>query len=189
MEKELKLDHVLIIDNFLTDIECDRLINFYNQKPNFRVEDKEAGYEGYIIANYFDDPAVSFMKEKMDSISYKYTAKFPEIHYTEYWKLEELRFKRFKPGNWFSAWHSEHGMTCPHRILGLQIYLSTHDCGTQFFRGDVIKSEKGRLAVWPAYFTHAHRGQKCPQGFERYILSGYYNFYKKVEPWHVPDKL
>jgi len=178
MKKVSQLDHILLLDNFITRKECDKLIDFYNQQQGFIIEDQEAGYEGYNITDYFNDPAVSFMKEKMNSIASTYTKKFPEIYYTDYWRLEEIRFKKWKAGNWFRLWHQEHSMLSPRRILSLMLYLSDHDCGTEFFKGKVIKSKKGRLAVWPAYFTHAHRGQKCPQNLTRFVISAYFALHK-----------
>jgi len=58
------------------------------------------------------------------------------------------------------------------------IYLTEHNCGTEFFNGDYIKSEIGRLVIFPSYFTHTHRGQKCPNNKTRYIITGYVNFIK-----------
>ena len=60
-------------------------------------------------------------------------------------------------------------------------HLTEHNCGTKFFNGNVIKSEIGRLVIFPSYFTHTHRGEKCPDGKVRYILSGYFNFKEKNE--------
>jgi hypothetical protein len=114
---------------------------------------------------------------KIIDIIKKYEKMYPEINLTkDKWALTELIFKHFKPGNFFSDWHSEVGLTRPSRVLNMMIYLSEHDCGTQFFNQDVIKSRIGRLTIFPSYFTHTHRGQICPDNKDRYILGGYYNF-------------
>ena len=76
----------------------------------------------------------------------------------------------------FENWHSEHSIENSNRILNFMIYLSTHDCGTQFLDKRIIKSEKGRLAILPSYFTHTHRGMPCPEGKDRYMFGGYFNF-------------
>ena len=70
------------------------------------------------------------------------------------------------------------------------IYLSTHDCGTEFWNGDIIKSEKGRLVMFPAAYTHIHRGQKCPDNNNRYLVGGYINYYlglDKIVIWVYID--
>ena len=90
-----------------------------------------------------------------------------------------MRLKKFEPKKFFSQWHSEHCISNPHRILNVQIYLTEHNCGTEFFNGNIIKSEIGKLTFFPAYFTHTHRGQVCPENKVRYIITGYISFTKK----------
>jgi hypothetical protein len=54
--------------------------------------------------------------------------------------------------------------------------LSDNNCGTEFYEGATIISKKGKVLLFPAYFTHTHRGQLCPEFKDRYILGGYANF-------------
>ena len=51
--------------------------------------------------------------------------------------------------------------------------------GTEFFNNEVIQSELGKVVLFPAYFTHTHRGQVCPEKKDRYLLTGYLEFFKK----------
>ena len=112
----------------------------------------------------------------MPSIVNKYINKYPEIHLIcDRWALGEIRFKKFKPGNYFKGWHCEHSKDTPYRILAMMIYLSDHNCGTEFYDKSIVKSEKGKAVLFPAHFTHMHRGQKCPDNKSRYILGGYFN--------------
>ena len=65
-------------------------------------------------------------------------------------------------------------------ILSLQIYLSNHNCGTEFSNyNKTIKSDIGKVVLFPAYFTQTHRGQICPENKNRYIITGYVNFIQK----------
>ena len=107
-----------------------------------------------------------------------YKKEYPEIDLTaSKWKLASLRFKGFLKGQSFDSWHSEQCMSALDRMLALQLYLTDHNCGTQFFSQQVIKSEVGKVLLFPAYFTHTHRGQPCPEQKNRYIITGYFNFY------------
>lgn len=45
----------------------------------------------------------------------------------------------------------------------------------------VIKSEIGKVVLFPAFYTHTHRGQVCPENKNRYIITGYFSFYKPSE--------
>jgi len=83
---------------------------------------------------------------------------------------------KFKPGDYFNKWHSEHCGDYATRVMVFQLYLSDHNCGTEFFSGETIESEAGKAVLFPPYFTHTHRGQPCPQNKIRYLITGYYNF-------------
>ena len=160
-------NYIFIQDNFLNDIECDKLIDYYHKN-----KDKIVTKNNYIFCNMQPN---KFFKNKLSKISSMYIEKYPEANITfDKWYLEELRIKHFKPKNSFDNWHSEHQVSTPLRMLALQIYLSSHKCGTEFYRYKTIISKKGRLAIWPAYFTHTHKGQVCPDNLNRFILSGYY---------------
>jgi hypothetical protein len=164
---------ILVEDNFLSEKYCKYIIEEYKNKTN--IQFKHTGYNGYILKE--DEKIFNELQLKIIDIIKKYEKMYPEINLTkDKWALTELIFKHFKPGNFFSDWHSEVGLTRPSRVLNMMIYLSEHDCGTQFFNQDVIKSRIGRLTIFPSYFTHTHRGQICPDNKDRYILGGYYNF-------------
>jgi len=166
-------DFTLTLHNFLTKEECKYLIKECKKrtKPS---EEKQYGY------HYFDLEKTQTFYELSTRILPAlnlYRKKFPEVDLTtDKWALSYMRFKHFKPGKFFEKFHSEHSCEHATRILNVQIYLSEHDCGTEFFNKDVIKSEEGKLVIFPSYFTHTHRGQKCPDKKHRYIITGYVNF-------------
>jgi hypothetical protein len=164
---------ILVEDNFLSKKYCKYIIDEYKNKTN--VEIKHTGYKGFYI-NPNDKIFNEIQLKILESIK-KYVKLYPEINLTkDKWALTELTFKHFEPGNHFADWHSEVGKNCNTRILNMMIYLSEHNCGTQFFNKKVIKSRIGRITIFPSYFTHTHRGQICPDNKDRYILGGYYNF-------------
>jgi hypothetical protein len=164
---------ILVEDNFLSKKYCKYIIDEYKNKTN--VELKHTGYKGYYLRE--SEKIFSELQLKITKIIKKYVKMYPEINLTKNkWALTEITFKHFKPGNFFSDYHSEVGLNCSTRILNMMIYLSEHNCGTQFFNKKVIKSRIGRITIFPSYFTHTHRGQICPDNKDRYILGGYYNF-------------
>ena len=99
----------------------------------------------------------------------------PYYRTSSYWGLTELRLKKFRPNYCFTDWHSEHCITSPLRMMNVQIYLTTHKSGTEFFDGEVIQSKKGRLTFFPSYFTHTHRGMPSFKT-EKEILTGWYSY-------------
>tara|TARA_R110002126_G_scaffold167753_1_gene316224 strand:+ start:3284 stop:3805 length:522 start_codon:yes stop_codon:yes gene_type:complete len=159
--------------NILTKKECNYLIKECKKRTN-SAEHKDHGY------NCFDLERTQIFVELTNLILpvlQKYKKKYPQINLTKNkWAITNLRFKHFKPGKSFEKFHSEHSWKYATRLLNIQIYLSDHNCGTEFYNKKVIKSEIGKLVIFPSYFTHTHRGQKCPDKKNRYIITGYINF-------------
>ena len=171
---------IYIKDNFLSYKESDNIITFFKKIPNKEFY-KDGKYEGVFLDDespYLKDNKLSFLKGRFQNELDEYIKLYPEINFVYPFYLTEIRFKHWKKNNYFNIWHSEHSGQNPYRILNFMIYLSNHNCGTQFLDKRVIKSEKGKLVIMPSYFTHTHRGMPCPEKKDRYVLSGYFNFNK-----------
>jgi hypothetical protein len=173
----MKKNFIAIKKEFITKAKCKSLIKTLdknlitdnNPYTNYRFQDIKAKSIQKIII----DRALKMMQ--------KYCTYYPEINLThDKWAMTELRFKKFEPGKFFNTWHSEHCGNYPTRVMVFQLYLTDHNCGTEFFSGETIYSEAGKAILFPAYFTHTHRGQVCPQNKTRYIITGYYNFISLV---------
>ena len=168
----------LTVNDFLTQEECDSIIKQYDSIST-PGEDKHLNYEKYDIdfLKSTDNPLSAILNKRLPVLTDMYKQMYPEIDYTgSFWQLTNLRFKKYNSGKSYDRWHSEHSIRNPHRILNVIIYLSDHNCGTEFYNDETILSEKGRITIFPSYFTHTHRGQICPENKPRYILAGYYNF-------------
>lgn len=79
-------------------------------------------------------------------------------------------------GDGYHRWHSERfGMASSERVLAWTIYLNTVSEGgeTEFmYQGKRIDAKAGRIVIWPAGWTHVHRGNP-PLSNEKYILTGW----------------
>jgi hypothetical protein len=169
------IDWFLLRDDVFSDQECNQIIGTH--KYNCVLDERK-------FYSYVDLDIDKFKySDKINYLLNEYLKEYEDLGKTaSVWSLTSLRFKHFKPGDSFENWHSENCLTYPNRVLGLQIYLSDHNCGTEFSAyNKTIQSVKGRAVVFPAYFTHTHRGQVCPENKDRYILTGYVSFVKKGE--------
>ena len=165
---------VYVKDNVLSKKDCDNIIKTCDKSLL-----KSKDYQGY---EYYDIKIMNlwkFLVDKSNLVIKDYLNKFPELDLiNDTFALSNVRFKKFNKGKSFGDWHSEHCIDYPKRLLNIMYYLSDHNCGTEFYDGEVIKSKTGRAIVFPSYVTHTHRGQVCPDGKTRYILTGYFEFYK-----------
>ena len=178
----MDLNHVLIIDSFLTSRECNKIIKI-NSSVKFSKEVPVAGYEDRIVDILSKE--LKFLPKKLQKAISKYSKKYPEINFIASLDLVDCRIKRFRPGKHFAHWHADHSPYTTKRILGVMIYLTDHKSGTEFFNGNVVRSKAGRIIIWPSSFTHMHRGQKCPNNKERYIFSAYFEYSPRIHPENV----
>ena len=86
----------------------------------------------------------------------------------------DVKAKKIPIGGGFHRWHYENGgLQVSPRKLVVQLYLNTVEEGgeTEFLyinkRG---KAKQGTLIIFPAAFTHTHRGNP-PIGQDKYILT------------------
>ena len=166
---------IYVLDSFLSREESTILINIY--KNNNSYKSTRGNYQAVILDDdILKDNKLSFFNGRIQKVLNEYISLYPELKFVSPFSLTELRLKCWKPGDHFDNWHSEHSLESPHRILNFMIYLTNHNCGTEFLNKTKVLSKIGRLVIMPSYFTHTHRGMVCPEGKDRYILSGYFNF-------------
>ncbi len=170
--------------NLLSKKECDDLITWsFNSRPISNPNNINHAQYSYVD---FTSKEVSTLSElrpienAIGKLIIPYNQKYPELNQISKWELDYLRIKWWKPGDYYSVWHSEHNINSPLRILSFLIYLSDNDSYTEFSRYEKSETKAGSGIMFPAYFTHTHRGSTCKKGLHRYIASGYFSFVNSV---------
>lgn len=99
-----------------------------------------------------------------------------QFHLTSIYNLQ-----KYNDGEGYFNLHNEHGTLSPYRMLTWMIYLNDAKCGTWFpTQKKTIKPKTGRLVIWPASWTHPHKGV-TPNVGKKYILTGWWNYEPKYE--------
>ena len=174
-------------DNLLTRKECTDVIEWIpkNLGMNPDVNKKWSGYDYCDIMDVgenphkcFSPPSLRPLLRAITILKDSYIKNFPEVDRINPWGLQYVRFKHWQPGYSYSKWHSEHEAEriSAVRMMSFLIYLSDNDSYTEFRRYRNVRIKAGRGILFPAYFTHEHRGSICKKGLDRYILSGYFAF-------------
>ena len=89
------------------------------------------------------------------------------------------QIQRYKPGGGYKIWHFERGN--PGTITRYLVYMTylntvTDYGGTAFkYQNLEVQAEKGLTLIWPAEWTHTHKGIVSPTQ-EKYILTGWFNY-------------
>jgi hypothetical protein len=124
---------------------------------------------------------VEYIKCLDDSIK-KYIEKYSFCNWYSPWNIiESINIQHYKPGGGYKAWHTERTSSHPinsSRHLVFMTYLNdVTDAGeTEFYYQNLkIQPRKGLTVIWPADWTHTHRGIPSMTQ-EKYIITGWLNY-------------
>ena len=156
--------------------------DFKNRKNHWTKSHSSRGY--HLLTNYDMSPSLTQAYETcLDKVIQQYTYYFPfsKEGMSAWARDERYNFQFYEPGSSYSTWHCENNGEPPYqrRHLAFMTYLNTVKDGgqTHFFHQDLTFYPKvGLTLVWPAHFTHVHRGIPA-ENEEKYITTGWYNFF------------
>ena len=173
-----------ILQDYIDTNICDELIKnweYNSDKSNF---DKVRGYwrlnDGHL------DP--SLIKQYINSIvkiENKYRKKFEYINQGGKWGLmSPFNIQKYEPGYAYNPIHIEGGGPEKgklQRILAFTTYLNDIkvDGETEFTHQEIkVQPKKGLTILWPAGWTHPHRGIPAPEE-TKYIVTGWFSYYHR----------
>ena len=177
-----------IRQEFLKDLSiCDDLIDYHKNSNN-----KVIGQTGNGISETKKSTDVLIFNDN-DLIIKKYLLELHDIlknyigeysysnHYNSFSITQHFNIQHYKIQEGFLNWHCERTRNLEpesSRHLVFMTYLNdVIDAGeTEFYYQKLkIKPQKGLTLIWPADWTHTHRGITSPTQ-EKYIATGWYNY-------------
>ena len=135
----------------------------------------------------------SFIHKSVSS----YVEKYPyltKLNETSHWRLcPSYNIQRYigEEEGFFNL-HNENSGSHPYRMLVWMVYLNDAKCGTEFpYQERTAIPKTGRTVIWPADWTHPHKGVTPNQG-TKYIATGWFYFLPKGDApkfdGHHPDE-
>jgi len=119
---------------------------------------------------------VKYLFESMEE--YKIEYPFLDSEDMPAWATNTLaNIQKYKPNKYYKLEHCEEGPTNS-RMLAWMIYLNTVNKGGGTYwpqQNVTTKAIAGDLYIWPAAWTHSHRGIVAPEE-EKYIITGWSSF-------------
>lgn len=95
-------------------------------------------------------------------------------------EIGSFNLQRYKPGQHFKEIHTERSsLATLHRFFAFMTYLNDVEEGgsTYFSHYDLeIQPQRGLTLIWPAEWTHAHKGNILKEG-SKYIITGWINIF------------
>lgn len=175
---------------------CVEICNFFNSKSEFHLPGETAS--GVDIHKKKSIDLVIHPKDVNSTSHTVIKSYFSELLncyalYKKEWPFLEESFsivdissfniQKYEMGGHFSKIHTERtSLLNLHRLFAFMTYLNDDFEGgkTYFSHYDItITPKAGLTLIWPAEWTHAHRGEEVQKG-SKYIITGWINIHHEI---------
>jgi hypothetical protein len=183
-------DFIGVYPDVLSKNECQFLINSVEsaiKKPDsspFHVIDEtktplvRRDY-GFLLRDSDSQQEKILITNALNKATEQYSNTYFPI-WSAYASSKSIKLQKTPPRGGFHHWHCEAAdLETSNRVLVWTIYLNDVPDGegeTEFlWQGVKIKPKAGTCSIWPAAFTHVHRGNPV-YSCDKYIATGWYTY-------------
>ncbi len=170
---------------------CDELIETYNNNEDkwspgaigtsIKVEETiKKSTEFFIKPNEYHLYLKNYIHHLNNVIeNYKEIYPYCSLRMNEWTINSTIKIQHYKPGEGFKQWHCENngsGYFKSRHLVFMTYLTNTKNAGTEFYHQNIkVPCKKGLTIIWPAGWTHIHRGM-ITKNEEKTIITGWYNF-------------
>ena len=178
---------MVFIDNFISvndgvisKEDCNFLISTYESESRKRIMPPQNSGRVCETITYSTDRESDWKVNRIFLKSFspyfeKYTNKYKDaLCLSDKWSCDpQYNIQKYVDGDGYFDLHHEQGFRFPFRMLAWMVYLNDAKCGTEFpYQKKKVKAKTGRLVIWPAGWTHLHKGETPNKGL-KYITTGW----------------
>jgi len=185
---------VLQYDNLFSAQECQQFIDSFNRmdRAGFTISRQKEGNNSTVKKDdqfYFSDylsgmeldisdvaPFRMFVERFWQLVYPAYAEQYGVLNQMANMTIRSAKIQKTDISGGYHVWHNEDD--CPQnmrRVATFILYLNDVDEGgeTEFlYYPKRVKAKQGRFILWPAGFTHTHRGNP-PISNTKYIITGW----------------
>jgi hypothetical protein len=191
----LKITHnqfIGIYENLLSKEDCANIIEIFENDLKNKicgsgdtqfVRDKRErhDYQQFYKSNDLSNSVVLKVNESLNKAINLYAEEFWIVKQINATSLE-IKLQKTPPRGGYHVWHCEQGAkSLADRVLAWTIYLNDIPSGegeTEFlWQGLRVQPKVGTVSIFPASFTHTHRGNPV-YSCDKYIATGWYTLYE-----------
>ena len=177
----------------IKDEICDGLIEFWDNQRFLTVAPGQVYQEGEptvnaefkesmdcMVPHQIAMPHVQTYMQALQGVLDDYIKRYPFCNTSRFAISEPLSFQCYPKGGGFKQWHTERLNALPgtaFRHLVFMTYLNdVPDGGTEWYHQDkYVEAKKGYTVIWPADWTHFHRGRVSKE-HEKKIITGWFAY-------------
>lgn len=177
--------------NSLPASQCEAMVEFFENHPDAQFpgrlgsrvdEESKKSIDLGVDPIQLEQPEYAVFQpyfEQLLACLRDYTAQWDFLNtFVDQLQIGSFNLQKYQTGGHFSQLHSERTSirTLP-RLLVWMTYLNDVEDGgeTEFtMYGLKVKPAAGKTVIWPAEWTHAHRGCPVLSG-EKYIITGWFH--------------
>jgi hypothetical protein len=189
-------DHIGIFDNYFPNELCDKYLRFFekitvSEGDTLAYEKKRDNLQGptdeqlYLInEHYHNELSLTYIGKDFQAIFWKecypkYIEKYPILKEFTKHRILSLKVQKTEKAQGYHNWHNEMMKAGDrNRFMVISLYLNTIKKGgeTEFLDQSLrIEPIKNRFVMFPAAYTHVHRGNP-PLSGTKYIITGWVEF-------------
>lgn len=194
---EITDDFIGVFDGLFPANYCEDWRNYFDRIHASGYSQSRSDYQKNVSRHEIDDESISapngnfyirdewrFVCPRFNDILWRvvhrlYSDKFSILKRMDVYKMYTVKMQMTRPGGGYHVWHSEtESRDLSNRILAFTLFLNTINDGgeTEFlYQKKRISPVEGRMLIWPAGFTHVHRGNP-PLKENKYIATGWLEY-------------
>jgi hypothetical protein len=190
MSADIKnIDFIEVYENVFNDEFCDSLISKFDELEEaglshrrdyttLNVKNDSALYVGYNLEHLYKHAEKFYKHFWSDDCFGKYEKECIPVDGRDL-SIFNLKVQKTKPSEGYHVWHCENSSRdTSHRVAAFTVYLNDDfEAGeTEFlYQQRRLKPKKGSVSIFPAAYTHLHRGNP-PIGGTKYIITGWLEY-------------
>ena len=186
------VDFIGVYDNTISSKYCKKIIDFFEDNKDLQFRGRYI-IDGQTIRDpsvkdskditlYFNDETIpsTIISRVLNAKTSIYIDTFRSTHIVDTFSVEMgYNLQRYNPGQGYHVIHCENYGRGIERVLAWTLYLNTvtDGGGTYYPEYDkTIDAVEGRLCIFPAFWTHAHKGI-VSNTETKYIATGWYVYH------------
>lgn len=191
---DIKIAHnqfIGIYENVLSEENCKNIIQLFEKDAENKINSGDAqflkdrmerhDYQKFYPSSDKSNEIVNIINEALDKSIVLYAEEFWIVKQLKATSLK-IKLQKTPPKGGYHVWHCEQGRKeTESRVLVWTIYLNDIPSGegeTEFlWQGLRVQPKAGTVCIFPASFTHTHRGNPV-YSCNKYIATGWYTLYE-----------